>query len=282
LCKADLAAQMVIEMTSLQGIMGRYYALNQGESAAVADAILEHWLPRSAGDSLPVTMPGIVLALTDRLDSLGGLFAAGLAPTASADPFALRRAALGVVQILLAHSLDLDLYDAVEETASAQPIPVSEDVQNEIVEFIIGRLDVLLHEQNWPHDVIAAVLAEQGYNPAHALQGITELLDNYARCVRITRAEPDVYNVDPGLFEADIEHELLHAYNTAAEQLDINTNVDTFLTAFTPIVPVIQRYFEGVMVHADDLAIRQNRLGLLQAVAALAHGRADLSELAGF
>jgi glycyl-tRNA synthetase len=294
LCKADLATQMVVEMTSLQGVMGRYYALNQGESAAVADAILEHWLPRSAGDSLPVTMPGIVLALTDRLDSLVGLFAAGLAPTASADPFALRRAALGVVQILLARNIDLDLYDAVEEVAAAQPVPVSEDVQSEIVAFIIGRLDVLLHEQNWPHDVIAAVLAEQGYNPARALQGITELvewvrrdswpliLDNYARCVRITRAEPDTYEVDPALFEADIEHELLDAYNTAAEQLDLDANVDAFLTAFAPVVPVIQRYFEGVMVHADDPAIRQNRLGLLQAIAALAHGRADLSELAGF
>src|SRR5690606_10012058 len=97
LAKADLATQMVVEMTSLQGIMGRYYALHQGESPAVADAIFEHWLPRSAGDRLPDSRPGILLALTDRLDSLVGLFAAGLAPTASADPFALRRAALGVI-----------------------------------------------------------------------------------------------------------------------------------------------------------------------------------------
>ncbi|RPI99824.1 MAG: glycine--tRNA ligase subunit beta, partial [Chloroflexi bacterium] len=97
LAKADLATQMVVEMTSLQGTMGRYYALHQDESPSVAQAIFEHWLPRGAGDRLPESTPGVVLALTDRLDSLVGLFAAGLAPTASADPFALRRAALGVV-----------------------------------------------------------------------------------------------------------------------------------------------------------------------------------------
>jgi glycyl-tRNA synthetase len=292
LAKADLATQMVVEMTSLQGVMGRYYALHQGESAAVADAILEHWLPRGAGDRLPESMPGIALALTDRLDSLVGLFAAGLAPTASADPFALRRAALGVVQIALERNLDLDLYDAVERVAAAQPIAAGEDIQDEVVEFIIGRLDVWLHEQNWPHDVIAAVLAEQGHNPARALQGIIELvewvrredwpliLDNYARCVRITRPEPETYEVDPALFEAEVEHELYDAYQAAAEQM--NGNVDSFLAAFVPVVPVIQRYFEGVMVHTEDRAVRRNRLGLLQAVAGLAHGRADLSELAGF
>jgi glycyl-tRNA synthetase len=294
LAKADLATQMVVEMTSLQGVMGRYYALRQNEPAAVADAILEHWLPRYAGDRLPETMPGIVLALADRLDSLVGLFAAGLAPTASADPYALRRAALGVVQIALEHQLDLDLYAAVERVAAAQPIPVSADDQAEVVNFITGRLDVWLHEQGWPHDVIAAVLAEQGHNPARALQGVAELiewvrrddwpliLDNYARCVRITRPEPDIYPVDPALFEVDIERELFDAYQTTADCLDSNGNAAAFLTAFAPIVPVIQRYFEGVMVHAEDRAVRQNRLGLLQAIAALAHGRADLSQLAGF
>jgi glycyl-tRNA synthetase len=285
---------MVVEMTSLQGIMGRYYALHQGEPAAVADAIFEHWLPRFAGDRLPESMPGIALALTDRLDSLVGLFAAGLAPTASADPFALRRAALGIVQILLGHNIDLDLYEAVGRTAAAQPIAVSAETQDEVVKFIAGRLDVWLHEQNWPHHAIAAVLVEQGHNPACALQGITELvdwmqradwpliLDNYARCVRITRPEPETYSVNPALFETEIEHELLSAYQAATDQLDGGGNVDAFLAAFLPVVPVIQRYFEEVLVHAPDRAVRQNRLGLLQAVAGLAQGRADLSELAGF
>ncbi|MBN1563039.1 MAG: glycine--tRNA ligase subunit beta [Anaerolineae bacterium] len=294
LAKADLATQMVVEMTSLQGVMGCYYALHQGETPEVAAAISEHWLPRSAGDKLPPSIPGMLLALTDRLDSLVGLFAAGLAPTASSDQFALRRAALGVVQIVLDRGLDLDLYEAVARVAALQPIRVSQAVQREVVAFIIGRLDVLLHEEGWAHDVIAAVLAEQGHNPARALQGIAELadwvarddwhtiLDNYARCVRITRTEAATYPVDTGLFEDEIETELFAAYETATNALADEVNVDAFLSAFAPVVPVIQRYFEQVMVHAEDQAVRENRLGLLQALAALAHGRADLSELAGF
>ncbi|MBN1681295.1 MAG: glycine--tRNA ligase subunit beta [Anaerolineae bacterium] len=294
IAKADLATQMVVEMTSLQGIMGRYYALRQGEPGAVADAIFEHWLPRGAGDILPESAPGILLALSDRLDSLAGLFAAGLAPTASADPFALRRAALGVVQIVLEHGIDLDLRQAVAAAADVQPIPVDDDTRQAVMAFIGGRLAVLLHEQGWPHDVVEAVLAEQAYSPARTLQGVTELaewvqrddwaliLDNYARCVRITRDEPQTYPVDPAHFAEDVERDLFAAYQATAGQLDAADNVDAFLTAFVPVVPVIQAFFEGVMVHTDDPVGRQNRLGLLQAVASLAAGYVDLSKLAGF
>jgi len=294
LAKADLATQMVVEMTSLQGVMGRYYALHQGEPPAVADAIFEHWLPRGAGDRLPESQPGILLALTDRLDSLVGLFAAGLAPTASADPFALRRAALGVIQIALEREVDLDLGHAVACVAGAQPVPVSEDVQRDVIAFIVGRLDVWLHEQGWPHDVIAAVLAEQGDRPLRALRGVTELatwvrredwsliLDNYARCVRITRPEATVYPVDSAKFVEEAERELYAAYQAAAAHLNGDGNVDAFLAAFEPVVPVIQRFFEAVLVNADDPQVRENRLGLLQAIAGLARGRVDLSELAGF
>jgi len=294
LAKADLATQMVVEMTSLQGIMGRYYALRQGEPEAVAEAIFEHWLPRSAGDRLPQSAAGVLLALVDRLDSLVGLFAAGLAPTASADPFALRRAALGVVQIVLDKGIGLDLNEAVARVAAAQPIDVSPGVQRDVVDFIAGRLDVLLHDEGWSHDVIAAVLSEQGHNPARALQGVRELaqwvaredwslvLDNYARCVRITRGEPEVYPVAPDRFETDAERDLFAAYQGAVEALSGGGNVDAFLSAFEPLVPVIQRFFEEVLVNAEETAIRQNRLGLLQAIAALAAGHADLSQLAGF
>ena len=127
LAKADLATQMVVEMTSLQGIMGRYYALRQGEPEAVADAIFEHWLPRGAGDILPQSAPGVLLALADRLDSLVGLFAAGLAPTASADPFALRRGARRGADRRSAP--DLDLAEAVRRVAAVQPLEVSEAAQ---------------------------------------------------------------------------------------------------------------------------------------------------------
>jgi glycyl-tRNA synthetase len=294
LAKADLATQMVVEMTSLQGIMGSYYALQGVEPEAVARAIFEHWLPRGAGDRLPESMPGVLLAITDRLDSLIGLFAAELAPTANTDPFALRRAALGIVQILLERGLDLNLYAAVDRVAAVQPIPVSDEIKREVVDFIAGRLDVVLHEQDWPHDVIAAVRVEQAHNPNRARQGVTELLtwvqredwplilDNYARCVRITRPETQTYPVNPALFAEDAEIDLYGVYQHAAASLNGDSNVNVFLTAFEPVVPAIQRFFDSVLVNADNPGVRANRLGLLQAIAALARGRADLSKLAGF
>ncbi|MBN2303112.1 MAG: hypothetical protein JXQ72_01465, partial [Anaerolineae bacterium] len=178
--------------------------------------------------------------------------------------------------------------------AAAQPIPVDKAVQGEIVNFIAGRLDVLLHDQGWAHDVIAAVLAEQGHNPARVLQGVQELaawveredwpliLDNYARCVRITRAEAETYMVDPARFVDESEIQLHTAYTAAAGQLGTDSSVSAFLSAFEPVVPVIERFFEDVLVNAGDPAVRANRLGLLQAVAGLARGRADLSQLVGF
>jgi glycyl-tRNA synthetase len=294
LAKADLATQMVVEMTSLQGVMGRYYALHQGEPEAVADAIFEHWLPRGADDALPESRPGILLALADRLDTLVGLFAADLAPTASADPFGQRRAALGIIQIMLEREIELDLTQALAHAAAEQPIAADSAIQREVLAFITGRLDVWLHEQGWAHDVIMAVLAEQGDTPLRAQQGVEELtawvaredwarvLDNYARCVRITRPETQQYAVDPLHFEEEAEHELYAAYQAATDQLDAESNVDAFLSAFHPMIPAIQRFFDDVLVNAEDQAVRENRLGLLQAVAGLADGRADLSELAGF
>src|SRR5262249_51890340 len=140
IAKADQATRMVVEMTSLEGIMGREYALLEGQPPAVADAILEHYLPRYTGDKTPQSKPGVLLALADRLDSLVGLFAVGLAPTASADPFALRRAALGVVQILLAREISLDLRVLIDLVAKTQPVPVSDQVKADVLTFIGGRL----------------------------------------------------------------------------------------------------------------------------------------------
>ncbi|MCA9902284.1 MAG: glycine--tRNA ligase subunit beta, partial [Anaerolineae bacterium] len=136
--KADLATQMVIEMTSLQGTMGREYALLSGYPKAVADAIYEHWLPRGAGDALPGAQAGTLLAITDRLDSLVGLFAAGLAPRSNADPYGLRRAALGVIQILVAKQIDVDLWNEADGgllgiVAKQQPVEVSPETLKEVV-----------------------------------------------------------------------------------------------------------------------------------------------------
>ncbi len=291
IAKADQATRMVVEMTSLEGVMGREYALMEGQSAAVADAILAHYRPQ---DVRQVSPAGILLALADRLDSLVGLFAVGLAPTASADPFALRRAALGVVQVLLDNRIDLDLRQVIKIVAAHQPVPVSDEVQAEVVAFIAGRLRVLmLDERGFPYDVVDAVIAEQGHNPYRALVGVQELsgwvkrddwssiLDSFARCVRITRDKP-AYTLRPETLTPAESVALYQVTKQAHERLSPQDNVHVFLTAFEPIVPTITEFFTKVLVMDENPEVRENRLALLQYVASLAKGRADLSRLSGF
>ncbi|MEP7293016.1 MAG: glycine--tRNA ligase subunit beta, partial [Chloroflexota bacterium] len=299
LAKADLATQMVVEMTSLQGTMGRVYALRDGQPQPVADAIYEHWLPRNSGDGLPASLAGTLLALADRLDSLVGLFAAGLEPKSTTDPYGLRRAALGIIEILVEKELDLDLRQAIQVTAAAQPIPVSAEVQASLLDFIAGRLRGWVEDHGWAHDISAAVLAAQSANPARALTGIRQLsewvkrpdwealLDGFARCVRITRAEKETYPVDPALFQQPEENALYMAFAQAEVHLKSGENVDGFLNAFAPMLPAISAYFgtgknDGVLVNTEDQAVRRNRIGQLQAISAMQHGRADLSYLSGF
>jgi glycyl-tRNA synthetase len=294
LLKADLATQMVVEMTSLQGAMGREYALLGGMPPEVAEAIYEHWLPRGAEDALPSKPAGTLLAFIDRLDSLVGLFAAGLAPQSTADPYGLRRAAQGIVQIVANKGLSVNLGEAIEIAASAQPIEVDGAVRLQVLEFIAGRLRSWLDEQGWRPDVLAAVLAEQAANPYRALIGVRELsdwvqredwnaiLDGFARCVRITRGLDTIYSVEPARFIEPQERALYEAYQTAVAKLTDEGNVGEFLAAFEPMLPTIKAFFDEVLVMAEDAAVRENRLGLLQAISAMQHGRADLSHLSGF
>ena len=202
LAKADLATSMVVEMTSLQGIMGREYALLEGIDPAVAAAIREHWLPDGADDALPASKPGQLLALADKLDSLVGLVAVGLAPKSTSDPFGLRRSALGVIRILVEADIDVDLRSLIKRVSDSQPVAVSLSVRQQVFDFIGTRLEGWLTDcASAPRDVIRAVLAEQAQNPAGAASGVADLaawvrrddwealLDSFARCVRITRGE---------------------------------------------------------------------------------------------
>jgi len=292
--KADLATQMVVEMTDLQGTMGREYARLSGQPEEVANAIYEHWLPKSANGELPASEAGTILALADRLDSLVGLFAVGLAPKSTSDPYALRRAALGIIQIVVSKKLDVDLNAAISLAAQVQPIKVTAATKAEVLEFIGGRLRAWVEEQDWPRDVITAVLAEQSANPYRATQAIEQLsewvkrsnwellLDGFARCVRITRTEKERYGVNTELFTEGEEKHLYSAYAEAWSRLEKHDNVDAFLTAFEPMLPAITDFFNKVMVNVEDEAVRHNRLGLLQAISAMQRGRADLSNLSGF
>jgi glycyl-tRNA synthetase len=294
LCKADLATQMVVEMTSLQGFMGRYYALRSGEKEAVAEAIFEHYLPRYAGDIAPESLPGLIVGIADRIDTLIGLFAAGLAATGAKDPFAQRRAAQGVVQNLVAWDLNFDLRSAI--TAAANHLPVNSDEEGQVacLAFITERLRNVLLEASYAYDVIDAVLASQGYNPAGATRAVKQLevwikrpdwhtiLPAYARCVRITRDLEIKYQVDEGKFIEPAEQEL-YAALCEAESIERDPgSVDDFLMAFLPMIPSINRFFDDVLVMIDDRTLQENRLALLQRIAALASGVADMSRLEGF
>ena len=165
LFKSDLATQMVVELTSLQGIMGREYAKMAGEPDAVANAIYEHYLPRFQGDAPPASKPGLLLGIANRLDSLVGLFAVGLAPTSTADPFGLRRDALGLVGALVGRKQSFGLQVALQTVAAEMPVPVAPQVLTDVLGFIRDRLAVWLRDQGLAHDVVAAVLAERSYDP---------------------------------------------------------------------------------------------------------------------
>src|SRR5690606_2651654 len=170
LSKADLASSMVVEMTSLQGIMGGHYARLSGESEAVAQSIAEQY------DSVSKTRPGLTLALADRLDSLMGLFAAGLQPKGSNDPFALRRAAIQVVENLMANEVEIDLRAALAEAARLLPVQSDESTINNVLGFITGRLEALLRDQGLPANEVRAVLAEQAHNPCAAARAVEALV----------------------------------------------------------------------------------------------------------
>jgi glycyl-tRNA synthetase len=294
LCKADLVSHMVVEMTAVQGVMGRYYALHSGENEGVARAIFEHYLPRFSGDDMPTTRAGLLVGLADRLDSLTGLFAAGLAPTGTRDPFAQRRTALGLVQSLIAWDLDFDLRHGLALAAETLPIQSSPESQAACLDFIVGRLRTVLIDQGYRYDVVDAVLASQSANPAGALRSVKELsewvgrpdwsiiLPAYARCVRITRDQSERFEVRPALFSDPAEKALYQALEKVQAAARKPGSVNELLEYFSPMIPSINLFFEAVLVMAEDPAVRSNRLGLLQHISALAGGVADFSKLEGF
>ncbi len=294
LCKADLASDMVVEMTSLQGVMGRYYALEIGEPGEVAAAIEQHYWPRFSGDRIPETPIGIVVALADRLDSLAGLFAAGLAPTGNKDPFGLRRAALGLIQILVEGEIDFDLQAALRSAATRQPIPVSSQVQSEVLEFIAGRLNSQLREEGLPYDAVDAVVSVQKANPHSAVENVRSLvawrqradwdrlLQAYARCVRISRDSLESHPLDPDLLQETAEVALYQKLVEVEAAPRAPGSVDDLFSCFQDLVEPIDAFFEDVLVMAEDENVRRNRLGLLQRITALAAGVVDMSRLEGF
>ncbi len=295
LSKSDLVTAMVVEMTSLQGVMGALYARAGGEPEAVAVAIREQYLPRAAGDDNPATLPGLALSLADKLDSLMGLFAVGAIPTGSADPFGLRRAALGLVFNLLAWKQQFDLRAGLRMAAALQPVPVAAGAMDEAAAFVARRLQGVLAEMGYPFDVVEAVLAVRGQNPVAAVQaadalvevvrapGWNETFTAYARTARITRTLAERLPLDPAAYAEPVEHALHEAYAAAQSLLDAAPEPAALLgEQLERLRAPINAYFDKVLVNAEDPALRAARLALVQRIAALPAPVADLSRLQGF
>ncbi len=295
LSKSDLVTSMVIEMTSLQGIIGEIYARGGGESPSVAQAIREHYLPRSAGDATPETLPGLALGLADKLDSLIGLFAVGANPTGSADPFGLRRAALGIVNNLLATDTDFNVRAGLEAASSLQPVEVSSDALGNTREFVSRRLQGVLLDEGFAFDVVEAVLAARDDDPnaaRRACVALSEMVSQpdwgetftaYARCARITRNLDEALPLNESAYVEQVERDLHAAYVDAQSQMDSADEPSRVLgEQLHTLQAPINVFFDNVMVNAEDETLRRARLALVQHIAALPDGAADLSKLQGF
>ncbi len=295
LCKADLATQMVVEFTSLQGIMGCEYARLSGETEAVASAIRQHYQPAGAGDALPESAPGIALSLANRLDSLIGLSAVGLLPSGNKDPFALRREALGLVSILMQKGINFPVRAGLEKAAALIPVDVSAETLEQTAAFVQRRLEGLLREQGFTADVVAAVLAERGNNPALALEAARDLqnaiaqenwdklLNAYARCVRLVRKTEDELPFNADLLTEAAEKALYQAWRQTANALTPESRLADVLEQIAAnLIAPINTFFDDVLVMVDDEAVRDNRLALLQRIRDLTKEYADFSQLRGF
>ncbi len=299
LCKADLLTEMVGEFPELQGVMGYYYAQNDGEPLEVAKAIAQHYLPRFAGDILPKPKSAIAVALADKLDTLVGIYGIGLVPTGDKDPFGLRRQALGLARILVEKSLPLDLRDLLQLACSQFPAGVvAESVAQDLTAFIADRLRPWLREQDFEADEIEAVLAlgvtrlDQLLPRLKALKAFRRLPEAEA----LAAANKRIRNIlkqaggkprdgaDPALLREDAERvlaEQVNARRAEVEPLFAKGEFEAALRRLASLRGPVDTFFDKVMVMVDDEALKQNRLALLNSLSNLFLGAADISRLQG-
>ena len=292
---------MVGEFPELQGVMGRYYATHHGEKADVAAACAEHYQPRFAGDELPATQVGLIAAIADKLETLVGIWGIGLQPTGEKDPFALRRHALGVVRMLLEKQLPLSLSATLNQVQAqfADNAQVSNSVA-EVQAFMLDRLRGLLKDKGYAPAQIEAVLAKnpddlselmvqlQAVQAFAVLPEAQDLAAANKRCVNILRKaaeknEAIAPSLNDSLLQEAAEQHLAKAMSSirpAVEQAISQHDYAAALSALAALREPVDAFFADVMVMADDAAVRANRLKLLQDLASLMNGVADISQLA--
>jgi glycyl-tRNA synthetase beta chain len=298
LCKADLASGMVGEFSELQGIMGYYYALEDGEAPAVATAIREHYQPRFAGDAVPETTLGALVAIADKIDTLVGLFGIGQPPSGDKDPYALRRAALGVLRTIIEKRFALDVYNIIQHAATLYANRLKNtDTTEQMFEFMLDRLRAWYTDQGIDPQIFAAVRARQITQPldfdhrVHAVQhfstlpAATSLIAANKRVSQLLKNHVDTvrnHPLNPSLFEHDSERALLTALEQQSrhiEPLFAAADYTAVLTALATLQAPIDKFFDDVMVMVEDEAIRNNRLALLYQLQQLFLQVADIAVL---
>lgn len=297
LCKSDLVSEMVGEFDDLQGVMGRYYALNDGEDPAVAEALMEQYLPRFAGDSIPSTTTGATLALADRLDTLVGIFSIGQQPSGSRDPFALRRASLGILRIIIERDIDLDLKLAIAAAAQQLDEKPSDEVCSQVLTYALDRFKSWYKDEGMDAEVFASVAALELSNPLD-INARVRAVDQFAglpEAVALAAANKRVFNilakqaagsvpsaVDSSLLVEAAEKQLaenITQQSTAIEPLLQQRDYAGALKQLAQLRDSVDQFFDDVMVMVDDSAIRDNRLALLHSLRNLFLNVADISQL---
>ena len=321
LAKADLVSQMVYEFPELQGVMGRYYALEQGEPADIADAIRDHYKPAGQDDDVPTAPVSVAVAINDKIDSLNAFWAIGKKPTGSGDPFALRRAALGVIDLTLRNNIRQSLYDwfditqqyLAEDNVEVTYKKTREDglprwtgIVEDLILFFHDRLKVYLRDKGHRHDHIDAVLTDADGNlqddlvlivaKLKALEAFLKIDDGanlaacYKRAANILKAEdkkralPDNLSVNKAALSEEDEKALFAALETTEGEVRKAVEAEEFegaMSALASLRAPIDAFFETVTVNADDETLRANRLALLQRFIEATEKVADFSRLEG-
>jgi Glycyl-tRNA synthetase, beta subunit len=290
---------MVYEFPELQGIMGKYYAAANGEELEVAGAIEEHYLPRAAGDILPTIPAAIALSIADKLDNVVGFFAVGIKPSGSQDPYALRRQALAIANIIINRSLKIDIWGAVQKAYALYAeqgitLRVSEEtVVTDLKDFLRQRLQGVLAEKELRYDVIDAVLSADFSNISDTAEkalvlenfrsnpAFEALLTGYTRAANLAKKAENIQVSSEHLVE-DAEKELYETFLKIQKQVEPALKMSNFQQVFSLISTLrqpIDNFFNSIMVMVDDEKVRNNRLALLAQISSFVNQIADLSKI---
>jgi glycyl-tRNA synthetase beta chain len=292
LSKTDLLSEMVGEFADLQGIMGGYYALNDGELMEVSVAIREHYQPRFAGDDLPSTDEGIAVSLADKMDTLTGIYGIGQGPTGSKDPYALRRSALGMLRILLEAKIELNLNSLIDFSLSLHLKEVDRKSTGDIYNFMMERLKAYYRDANIDGNIYEAVLAVSPNSPLdfhnriEALNEFTKsansksLIEANKRIANILKdSNEQLEKLNPDILVEDSEKSLYKATESLSNELSGSKNYKEIMKSLLNLKETIDSFFDNVMVNTEDEKVKSSRLALIRRVRHLFLSVADISHL---